>query len=164
MLRKEAVAAISVFLTQEGTLVQSYLLLMLLLLFILLTIKLRPYSRPLLTFLELLSLSALLLTVFAWAFFLSSRPESSPYFKIGKDCKSKILIQFLSAQLKNGCSFFSCLSPMLLSSFVSPSLSLVIYESLFELAVAVSTCAAVCAVIVACRELNQSPLSRLSLI
>ena len=48
VLRKEIIAAISAFLIQEGTLIQSLALLLLIFCFILLAIKVKPYERPLL--------------------------------------------------------------------------------------------------------------------
>lgn len=72
IIRKEIVAAISALLIQEGTMVQSFLLLLFLFFFILLTLKVKPYERPLLNNLEMLSLLILILTVFCGLFFLSA--------------------------------------------------------------------------------------------
>ena len=70
IIRKEIVAAISALFIQEGTQVQSYLLLLVLFAFILLMIKVKPYERPLLNNLELYSLQVLFLTVFCGIFYL----------------------------------------------------------------------------------------------
>ena len=86
-MRKELIAAISVFLAQQGTLVQSFLLLGLLFLSLLLTLRVRPFVRPLLNSLEVFSLSALLISVFAGLFFLGERDPTSQYFLHRKDCK-----------------------------------------------------------------------------
>ena len=88
VLRKEIIAAISAFLIQEGTLVQSLGLLLLIFCFILLALKVKPYERPLLNSLELASLFVLELTVFCGVFFLSAGDPSSQYFQHGKNCKS----------------------------------------------------------------------------
>ena len=77
IIRKELIAAISALLIQEGTLVQSLLLLLILFFFIFLTIKVKPYERPLLNNLELLSLLILMLTVFCGLFFLTAEDSAS---------------------------------------------------------------------------------------
>ena len=48
LVRKALVGAVSVFLVQQGSLVQAYLLLLVLFLSLLLTLRVRPYHRPLL--------------------------------------------------------------------------------------------------------------------
>lgn len=59
ILRKEIIAAISAFLIQEGTLIQSLVLFLFLFCFILLALRVKPYERPLLNSLELFSLFVL---------------------------------------------------------------------------------------------------------
>ena len=90
VLRKAAIAAVSVFLIQAGTLVQSFLLLVLLVVSLLLSLRMQPYERPLLNHLELASLGALLISVFAGLFFLASRHSASAFFQQGKDCKCSV--------------------------------------------------------------------------
>lgn len=87
ILRKEAVAAISVFLLQQGTVVQSMLLLLTMAVFVLLTIRVAPYERPQLNRLELQSLLALSLTAFVGLFYLASKDRASEFYEHGKDCK-----------------------------------------------------------------------------
>lgn len=87
ILRKEIVAAISVFLIQQGTVVQSMLLLLTMLIFLLLTIRISPYERPKLNKLEIQSLLALSLTVFTGLFYLGSKDRLSQFYEHGKDCK-----------------------------------------------------------------------------
>ena len=87
LVRKELVAGVAVFLAQQGTLAQSFVLLLLLFLALLLTLRVRPFVRPLLNSLESFSLSALIISVFAGLFFLGARDPSSQHFQPGKDCK-----------------------------------------------------------------------------
>ncbi len=86
LLRKEAVAVVSVFLIPQGTLVQALLLLLLLVAFFLLSARVRPYERPLLNSLERTSLAALALSAFVGLFFLAARSPASPHFLHGQDC------------------------------------------------------------------------------
>lgn len=79
---------IGVFLVQQGTLVQSYLLLLVLVLFILLTLQIQPYDRAKLNNLELYSFFTLTTTVFSGIFFLGARNKSEESFEHGKDCES----------------------------------------------------------------------------
>ena len=85
LLRKELVAGVGVFLLRAGTLVQAFLLLLLLFFFLLASLHVRPYLRPLMNKLELFSLSALLVTVFAGLFFLAARDPASPAYLPGQD-------------------------------------------------------------------------------
>ena len=71
IIRKEIVAGISALLIQEGTLVQCFLLLVVLFVFNLLVIKVKPYERPLLNSFELYSLQVLIITVFCGIIFLT---------------------------------------------------------------------------------------------
>ena len=87
IVRKEVVAAISVFLVQQGTVVQSMLLLLAMVFFVLLTIRIAPYERPQLNRLELQSLLALSLTAFVDLFYLASKQTTSEFYEYGKDCK-----------------------------------------------------------------------------
>ena len=87
LARKEVVAAISVFLIQRGTVTQSMLLLLTLLLFVLLTLRVAPYESPYLNKIELQSLLALSLTAFTGLFYLGSKDQASQYYEDGKDCK-----------------------------------------------------------------------------
>ena len=85
IVRKQLVAGVAVFLLRAGTLVQAFLLLLLLSLFLLASLRVRPFLRPLLNSLELFSLAALLLTVFAGLFYLAARDPASPAYLPGKD-------------------------------------------------------------------------------
>ena len=109
LLRKEAVAGVSVFLQAQGTLAQAYLLLLLLALSLGATLLVRPFARPLLTALELLSLAALCLSVFAGLFFLGSRDPASPFFLRGTDyalAPPLRWVLFLLVLLPNAAFFF----------------------------------------------------------
>ncbi len=86
----------SIFLTSQGTMVQSLVLLMILCLFLYATLKLKPFENRSATQLETVSLLALLTTVFCGIFYLSSR-DNLYGFQVGKDCKRIInLLDVLS--------------------------------------------------------------------
>ena len=85
MARKVLLAFISVFLQSAGIMVQALLVQALVVLFILLTSKVRPFTSPGLNFLEILSLAVLSLTVYAGLFFLAEEDASSPAFHYRKD-------------------------------------------------------------------------------
>ena len=74
MLRKVAVIFVAVFLRSLGTRVQAFSLFLLLLGFLALTHRHRPYRTRPLNHLELLSLTASSATVYCGFFFLSARP------------------------------------------------------------------------------------------
>ena len=76
MIRKVAVIFVAVFLRSLGTRVQAFVLFLVLLVFLALTHRRRPYRTRRLNYLELLSLGASTTTVYTGFFFLASRPRS----------------------------------------------------------------------------------------
>lgn len=83
--RKILVAFISIFLTSQGTLVQSLVLLFLLGIFIYITLKIRPFEDRTANQLEVVSLLALIVTVYAGIFYLSASQRGTGFVS-GKDC------------------------------------------------------------------------------
>ena len=71
MLRKVLIAFISVFLEGTGIMVQALLVQALVVMFILLTARVRPFQNPRLNFLEMFSLAVLSITVYCGIFYLS---------------------------------------------------------------------------------------------
>ena len=80
------IAFISIFLTAQGTMVQSLFLLSVLSFFIYATLRIKPFESRHANQLELLSLFALVVTCFSGIFYLSSR-SGKVGFQVGKDCK-----------------------------------------------------------------------------
>lgn len=87
LVKKDIIAFIAVFLIPQGTEIQSFVLLFVLLCLGFFTFRVMPWNRLSLNHLELHSLIALLVTVFSGLLFLSSSDPSTPYFQTGKDCK-----------------------------------------------------------------------------
>ena len=86
-LRKVLIAFISIFLTAEGTMLQSLVLFILLIVSIFINFKVNPYQERKINRLEIVSLVALIVTVYCGIFFLSARnPQKLEYIR-GKDCK-----------------------------------------------------------------------------
>lgn len=75
MLRKLAIVAVGTVLSRWGTILQAYVLIFLLLLFVVWSASYRPYSRRVLNCIEVYSLSCSLLSVYCGLYSLSS---SSP--------------------------------------------------------------------------------------
>lgn len=73
MYRKVFIAFISIFLASYGTMTQALVLLVVIMLFIFLTLRKRPFETDHLNELEVVSLFALIITVYCGLFFLSSR-------------------------------------------------------------------------------------------
>ena len=71
--RKILVACVSIFLTAQGTMVQSLVLLSLLCFFIYATLKVRPFEHRSANQLEIVSLIALIATVYCGIFYLTAR-------------------------------------------------------------------------------------------
>ena len=63
------------------------MLFLLLMAFIYLNVKVRPYESPFINRLEVFSLVAIIVTVYCGIFFLSSKDPSSHEFISGRDCK-----------------------------------------------------------------------------
>ena len=84
--RKILIAFISIFLTAQGTMVQSLFLLLVLCCFVIATLKIKPFESRYANQLELLSLISLMVTSFSGIFYLSSR-RGKVGFQVGKDCK-----------------------------------------------------------------------------
>ena len=86
-LRKIVIAFVATFLSVKGSLLQSLVLLVILLLCLAHSARVKPFQHRRANCLELLSLVALLLTAYCGIFFLSARSPSSVAFTSGKDCK-----------------------------------------------------------------------------
>ena len=87
MFRKVLVSFISVFLKSYGVVVQALVSELLLVLFILITLRVQPYDTRILNFIEILSLCILSLTVYCGIYFLSSKEATDSSFIFGRDCK-----------------------------------------------------------------------------
>lgn len=85
MLRKVGVIFVAVFLRSLGTRIQAFALFLLLLAFLALTHRHRPFRTRQLNQLELLSLIASAATVYAGFFYLSARSPTDPAFDLNKD-------------------------------------------------------------------------------
>lgn len=90
IFRKLAVAALAVFVPAAK--VQAFLLLALLMACALASARIRPFRAPALNRLEVLSFTALSLSVFAACFFLSALDPASPAFNQGRDCRPSFLL------------------------------------------------------------------------
>lgn len=85
--RKVIIAFVSIFLTSQGTITQSLVLFVVLVLSIFLNFKVNPFVKRNINRLEIVSLIALIITVYCGIFFLSARnPRKNEYIH-GKDCK-----------------------------------------------------------------------------
>ncbi len=80
---------VSIFLTAKGSMVQSLVLFVLLVLSIFQTVRSRPYEDYRINRLEVISLLALIVTVYCGIFYLSARNPSTTDFVDGKDCKPR---------------------------------------------------------------------------
>ncbi len=87
MYRKVFIAFISIFLAAYGTMTQALLLLLFMMFFIFITIRRRPFETMHMNELEVISLFALIVTVYCGLFFLSSRSPTSLGYQYGRDCK-----------------------------------------------------------------------------
>ena len=85
MYRKVAMIFISVFLDGIGSMVQALVVLVLLLIFVVLTIRRKPYKSRKLNDLEVFSLVTSAITIYCGVFFLSSRPRSDASFQESRD-------------------------------------------------------------------------------
>ena len=92
MYRKVAMIFISVFLQALGTRVQAFSVFLLIILFVALTAKERPYLSRQLNDLEQISLITSGITIYSGFFFLSSLDASSSLFDPIKDCKQLSVI------------------------------------------------------------------------
>ena len=105
MLRKLAVIFVAVFLRSAGSRVQAFALFLLLLIFLALTHRRRPFLTRRLNQMELLSLGASAVTVYAGFFFLSARPRDDPSYDINRDfvlppiARCLLFLQILFANL-----------------------------------------------------------------
>ena len=87
MYRKVAMIFISVFMKSLGTRVQSLAVFVIIVIFIVVTSKRKPYLTRQLNDLEILSLFTSGLTIYCGFFFLSSLNSESTHFDPIKDCK-----------------------------------------------------------------------------
>ena len=76
--------------------IQALVLFVVLLGFIFMTIKIRPYENSQLNALEVISFIALIVTSYAGIFFISSRKTPSAEFKDGRDCKFSYLEAYVT--------------------------------------------------------------------
>ena len=86
-MRKVLIAFISIFLTSQGTIFQSLILFVVLIVSIFISIRVNPYNQRKINRLEMVSLTALVVTVYCGIFFLSARDPSDIDYIQGKDCK-----------------------------------------------------------------------------
>ena len=86
-LRKFIIGFVAILLTSKGTMLQSLVLFVILVLSILHTVKERPYVDYRVNHLEIISLISLLVTAYCGIFFLSDRNSQSDDFVVGRDCK-----------------------------------------------------------------------------
>ncbi len=86
-LRKVLIGFVSILLTSKGSMLQSLVLFVLLILSIFQTLRSHPYEDYRVNRLEVVSLLALLVTAYCGIFFLSDRNSSSPDFQEGRDRK-----------------------------------------------------------------------------
>lgn len=100
MYRKVAMIFISVFLKSLGTRVQSLAVFLIILVFIVVTLRRKPYLTRKLNDLEILSLFTSGFTIYCGFFFLSSSNSRSTSFDPTKDCKSEIILVELSSGMK----------------------------------------------------------------
>lgn len=88
MYRKVAMIFISVFLNGIGTMVQALVVMVLLVFFIIITQRYKPYYSRQLNDLELISLVTSCITFYCGLFFLSSKSPSDVTFQANRDCKN----------------------------------------------------------------------------
>lgn len=87
MFRKLGMIFISVFLRSIGTIVQAFAVFLLLLAFVVITVHKKPYRERALNDLEVLSLLASCVSIYAGFFFLAAKSRSADTFNVNKDCK-----------------------------------------------------------------------------
>ena len=75
MYRKIIIIFISVFLSEFGTITQALVVFLVLILFLILNIKLKPFAFEVLNDMEMLSIITSILTVYCGLYFLSDNPE-----------------------------------------------------------------------------------------
>lgn len=87
MYRKVAMIFISVFLNGIGTMVQALVVMILLVFFIVITLRNKPYYSRKLNDLEMVSLVTSCITFYCGLYFLSSKSPTDVSFVTSKDCK-----------------------------------------------------------------------------
>ena len=92
MFRKLGMIFISVFLRSIGTIVQAFSVFLLLLAFTLITMHKKPFRERDLNNLEVLSLIASGVSIYAGFFFLGAKSRNSDTFNVNKDCKFSLLL------------------------------------------------------------------------
>ena len=97
MYRKVAMIFVSVFLQAFGTRIQAFTVFLLILFFVVLTSKRRPYLSRQLNDLEQISLVTSGVTIYSGMLFLSSLDSANSAFDPSKDCKSPSLLSPLSS-------------------------------------------------------------------
>ena len=75
MYRKIMIIFISVFLSEFGTITQALVVFLVLIIFLILNIKLKPFAFDVLNDMEMLSIITSILTVYCGLYFLSDNPE-----------------------------------------------------------------------------------------
>ena len=96
MYRKVAMIFISVFLNGIGTMIQALVVMVLLVFFIVVTQRYKPYYSRQLNDLEIVSLITSCITFYCGLFFLSSKSPSDPSYEANRDCKFQWLLVYLS--------------------------------------------------------------------
>ena len=115
-MRKVVVIFVAVFLRSLGTRIQAFILFLVLLIFLALTHRRRPFRLRFLNNLELLSLGASAATIYAGFFFLSALPRSDPSFDINKDfdlppiARWLLFLQILFANVWFFVAWISCVA------------------------------------------------------
>ena len=92
MFRKVAMIFITVFLSSLGRIVQALAVILLLIFYLFLTIRKKPYTTRRLNSLEIASLLTSSITIYAGVFFLSSRDSADPSFTPNIDSNSLIIL------------------------------------------------------------------------
>lgn len=87
MFRKVAMIFITIFLSTLGQIVQALAVIILLIVYLFMTMRKKPYTTRRLNELEIMSLLVSSVTIYAGVFFLSSRDSSEPSFNPNQDSK-----------------------------------------------------------------------------
>lgn len=87
MFRKVAMIFITVFISSLGRIVQALAVIVLLVFYLFITIRKKPYTTRRLNELEITSLLTSATTIYSGVFFLSSRSEEDPSFTPNVDSK-----------------------------------------------------------------------------
>ena len=100
MFRKVAMIFITVFLSSLGKIVQALAVIILLILYLFLTMRMKPYFTRRLNQLETASILTSSITIYSGVFFLSSRETTDPSFTPNVDSESYVTLVNLSEETK----------------------------------------------------------------